>query len=122
MSSSEKTTRKDPAAGGVTGTMKKAFKAGLGVAENMHQFAVEIPLNMVPESVATREQTDALKSKHKSLLRRMYGSIDSLATSAMDVGEEQAGRFAAGLKELAEQIPDDDEPAGKHAKSDDRES
>ena len=107
MNTTDQTTRRDPETGGVAGPMRKAFRAGLGVAEKMHQFAVEIPLNLVPESVASPEQTTALKDKHRSLLRGMYSSIDAFASKAIDVGGERASRFAEGLREFAEKTADE---------------
>jgi len=110
MSTSEQTTRQDQQTAGVAGILRNAFQAALGVAENMHQTAVEIPLNMVPEFVASKEQTTALKDKHRNLLRGMYGSIDSLATKAMDIGAEQAARLAEGVSDMAEGVQGDGSP------------
>jgi len=110
MSTSGQTTRQDQQTAGVAGFLRNTFQAALGVAENMHQSAIEIPLSMVPKSVASEEQTTALKDKHRNLLRGMYGSVDSLVTKAMGVGAEQAGRLAEGIRDLADDIQDDDSP------------
>ena len=86
---------------GVTGLLRSGLKTGLGVAEGMHQFAVEVPLNMLKVVGVSDEQTSALKDKHRSLLRSMYGSIDSVATQMTDVGEKQATLLADGIRDLA---------------------
>ena len=87
--------------GGVASLLRSGLKTGLGVAEGMHQFAVEIPLNMLKVVGVSDEQTSALKDKHRSLLRGMYGSIDSVATQMTDVGEKQATLLADGIRDLA---------------------
>lgn len=102
MSTTEQTTGQERQTVGVIGFLRNSFQTGIGVAEKMHQAAVEIPLNMVPESVASAEQTTALKDKHRNLLRSMYGSIDAIANKAMDVGAEQAARFADSIRASAE--------------------
>ena len=99
MNTINQTTQK--ADNGVAGLLRSGFKTGLGVAEGMHQFAVEIPLNMLKVVGVSDEQTSALKDKHRSLLRGMYGSIDSVATQMTDVGERQATLLADGIRDLA---------------------
>ena len=86
--------------GGVADLLCSGLKTGLGVAEGMHQFAVEIPLNMLKVVGVSDEQTSALKDKHRSLLRGMYGSIDSVATQMTDAGEKQATLLADGIRDL----------------------
>ena len=85
---------------GVASLLRSGLKTGLDVAEGMHQFAVEIPLNMLKVVGVSDEQTSALKDKHRSLLRGMYGSIDSVATQMTDAGEKQATLLADGIRDL----------------------
>ena len=101
MTSIDQTTRKDGSLG-VANMLRSTLKTGLGVAENMHQFAVEIPLNMLKVVGVSDEQTSALKDKHRNLLRSMYGSIDSVASQMTEVGERQAAQLADGIRNLAE--------------------
>jgi hypothetical protein len=107
MNTIDQTTRKDD--NGVAGMLRSSLKTGLGVAEHMHQFAVEIPLNMLKVVGVSDEQTTALKDKHRNLLRGMYGSIDSVATQMTEVGERQASLLAEGIRDLA----DDNKAAAK---------
>ena len=102
MTTIEQTARKNEAVDGFTGILRGSFQAGLRIAESMHQFAVEIPLNMLQIVGVSDEQTTALKEKHRNLLRGMYGSIDSVVTKFADSGEEQAGKLASELGQLAE--------------------
>ena len=102
MNTINQTTQK--AGNGVAGLLRSGLKTGLGVAEGMHQFAVEIPLNMLKVVGVSDEQTSALKDKHRSLLRGMYGSIDSVATQMTDVGEKQATLLADGIRDLAKGV------------------
>ena len=101
MNTIDQTTRKDD--NGVAGMLRSSLKTGLGVAEHMHQFAVEIPLNMLKVVGVSDEQTTALKDKHRNLLRGMYGSIDSVATQMTEVGERQASLLAEGIRDLADE-------------------
>jgi hypothetical protein len=101
MTSIDQTTRKDDSLG-VANMLRSTLRTGLGVAENMHQFAVEIPLNMLKVVGVSDEQTSALKDKHRNLLRGMYGSIDSVASQMTEVGERQAAQLADGIRNLAE--------------------
>ena len=101
MNSIDQTTRNADSVG-VAGLLRSTLKTGLGVAENMHQFAVEIPLNMLKVVGVSDEQTSALKDKHRGLLRGMYGSIDSVASQMTEVGERQATLLADGIRKLAE--------------------
>jgi len=114
MNSTDQTTRKD-VSGGVTSLLRSSLKTGLGVAEGMHQFAVEIPLNMLKVVGVSDEQTTTLKDKHRSLLRGMYGSIDSVATQMTDVGEKQASLLVDGIRDLASGIKTEAEDAEKEA-------
>jgi hypothetical protein len=102
MNASTQTVHKDAGTGGITGVLRNSFQAGLGVAENMHRFAVEIPLNMLPTFGVSEETTTELKDKHRNLLRGMYGSINSVATRLMDVGGKQEALVTAELKNLVE--------------------
>ena len=102
MTTMGQTARKDDASDGFTGILRGSFQAGLRIAESMHQFAVEIPLNMLQVIGVSDEQTTALKEKHRNLLRGMYGSIDSVVTQFADSGQEQAGKLASELGKLAE--------------------
>ncbi len=104
MSKVNQTTHKEAGKGGLTGALRGTFQAGLGVAENMHQLAVEIPLNMLPGVGVSEETTTELKDKHRNLLRSMYGSIDSLTTKAMDFGADAADRLTAEVKKLATEV------------------
>jgi hypothetical protein len=108
MNNTDQTTRKDDN-GGVASMLRSSLKTGLGVAEHMHQFAVEIPLNMLTVVGVSEEQTSALKDKHRNLLRGMYGSIDSVASQMTEVGERQAALLADGIRDLA----DDNKAAAK---------
>ena len=103
MSTSKQTSDTGASKGGFTDVLRGSFQAGLGIAEKMHQFAVEVPLNMLPGVGVSEEQATALKDKHRNLLRGVYGSIDSVTTKGMDFGVEQAKRFTAELKGMAEQ-------------------
>ena len=105
MSTTEQATGQAKQTVGVIGFLRNSFQTAIGVAENMHQAAVEIPLNMVPESIASAEQTTALKDKHRNLLRSMYGSIGYIANRAMDVGAEQAARIAESTRDSTENDP-----------------
>jgi hypothetical protein len=107
MNTIDQTTRKDD--NGVAGMLRSSLKTGLGVAEHMHQFAVEIPLNMLKVVGVSDEQTTALKDKHRNLLRGLFGSIDSVATQMTEVGERQASLLAEGIRDLA----DDNKAAAK---------
>lgn len=98
------TTQKEAGKSGFAGVLRGTFQAGLGVAENMHQLAVEIPLSMLPGVGVSEEKTTELKNKHRNLLRGMYGSIDSLTTKAMDVGADAADRLTAEVKKLAADV------------------
>jgi hypothetical protein len=102
MTTIDQTPRKDDTAQGFTGLFKSGVQMGLGVAEYMHQAAVEIPLNMLPVIGVSDEQTTALKDKHRNLLRGMYGSIGSVTSQFVEVGKKQAGLLAAGISKLAE--------------------
>ena len=104
MSKVNQTTQKEAGNGGLAGVLRGTFQAGLGVAENMHQLAVEIPLNMLPVVGVSQEKTTELKDKHRNLLRGMYGSIDSLTTKAMDVGADAAERMTVEAKKLAADV------------------
>lgn len=95
MDSKQQTTSNQ--ADGVAGLLQRAMQTGLGVTESMHQFAVEIPLSMVPDAIASEEQTSALKDKHRSLLRGVYGSIDSVASKALVVGAETVAGIASSI-------------------------
>jgi hypothetical protein len=79
----------------------------------MHQTAVEIPLNMLKGVGVSEEQTSALKDKHRNLLRSMYGSIDSIASKFVDVGEDQAAKFSAEIRDRVEssKAAKEEEPA-----------
>jgi len=100
---------------GVTGLLRSGLKTGLGVAEGMHQFAVEIPLNMLKVVGVSDEQTSALKDKHRNLLRGVYGSIDSVATQMTDVGEKQATLLADGIRDLTKGVKAEAKTAEKKA-------
>jgi len=106
MSKTNQTTQKDTATKGLSGLLRGGFQAGLGVAENMHQFTVEVPLNMLPAVGVSEETATELKDKHRNLLRGMYGSIDSVTTKAMDVGAEFAGRLTAEVRERMDDAVD----------------
>jgi len=99
MSTSNQTVQKS---GGLTGVMKSSFKAGLGAAESMHQFAVEIPLNLLAVVGVPEEKTTMLKDKHRNLLRGVYGSVDSIASRAMDLGAEEADILTAEASKQVE--------------------
>jgi hypothetical protein len=88
--------------GGLTGVMKSSFKAGIGAAESMHQFAVEIPLNLLAVVGVPEDKTTALKEKHRGLLRGLYGSVDSITSRAMDLGAEQADILTSEIKKRTE--------------------
>jgi hypothetical protein len=103
MNSIDQTTRNADSAG-VASLLRSTLKTGLGVAENMHQFAVEIPLNMLKVVGVSDEQTSALKDKHRKLLRGMYGSIDAAASQMAEVGERQATLLADGIRKLADSV------------------
>jgi hypothetical protein len=102
MSTIDQTTRKDERVSFLTGFLRNTLQTGLGVAENMHQTAVEIPLNMLKGVGVSEEQTSALKDKHRNLLRGMYGSIDSIASQFVDVGEKQATKLSAEIRDRVE--------------------
>ena len=99
MSTSNQTVQKS---GGLTGVMKSSFKAGIGAAESMHQFAVEIPLNLLAVVGVPEDKTTALKEKHRGLLRGLYGSVDSITSRAMDLGAEQADILTSEIKKRTE--------------------
>lgn len=88
--------------GGLTGVMKNSFKTGLNAAESMHQFAVELPLNMLAGVGVPEDKTTALKDKHRNLLRGVYGAVDSIASRAMDLGSEQAELLTTEIRKRAE--------------------
>ena len=102
MSTIDQTTRKEDGGNVLTGFLRNTLQTGLGVAENMHQTAVEIPLNMLKGVGVSEEQTSALKDKHRNLLRGMYGSIDSIASQFVDVGEKQAAKLSAEIRDRVE--------------------
>ena len=108
MTTIDQTTRKDHGNDVLIGFLRNTLQTGLSVAENMHRSAVEIPLNMLKGVGVSEEQTSALKDKHRNLLRGMYGSIDSIASQFVDVGEKQAARFVAEFRNRA---ASGDEPA-----------
>ena len=117
MSTIDQTTRKVDGGSVLTGFLRNTLQTGLGVAENMHQTAVEIPLNLLKGVGVSEEQTSALKDKHRNLLRSMYGSIDSIASQFVDVGEQQAEKLSAGIhdrlessKAAKEEEPAEEEP------------
>lgn len=97
------TTRKNAGNNGLAGFLRGGFKAGLGVAENMHKFAVELPLNMVPGFVATEEQTGALKAKHSELLRGLYGTIDNVGCKVMDMTADGAEALATKVRDVLDE-------------------
>jgi len=103
--------------------MKNSFQAGLKGAENMHQFAVEIPLNMLAAVGVPEEKTTMLKDKHRSLIRSVYGSVDSIASRAMDLGAEEAdiqtaeaGKQVQNAKEVVAEVVDKAAEAPKAGK------
>mgnify|MGYP003572462947 CR=1 FL=1 len=104
MSKVNQTTHKEAGKSGLAGVLRGSFQAGLGVAESMHQLAVEIPLNMLPGVGVSEETATELKVKHRNLLRGMYGSIDSLTTKAMDFGADAAERMTDEVKKLAADV------------------
>jgi hypothetical protein len=104
MNANTQTVKTDSKSGGISGALRSSLQMGLGVAESVHQFAVEIPLSMVPGFVASKEQTTALKDKHRNLLRGVYGSIGSLATSMIDAGAQQAELAVDEAGDLAEAV------------------
>ena len=106
MSKSSQTKQNDSAARSLIGAFRSFFQAGLGVAESMHRFTVEVPLNMLPIVGVSEEQTTELKNKHRNLLRSMYGSIDSLGTRAMDFGADCADRLTDEVSGKVEKIED----------------
>jgi hypothetical protein len=102
MSTIDQTTRKEDGGNVLTGFLRNTLQTGLGVAETMHQTAVEVPLNMLQVVGVSEEQTSALKDKHRNLLRSMYGSIDSIASQFVDVGENQAAKLSAEIRDRVE--------------------
>jgi len=102
MSTIDQTTRKVDGGSILTGFLRNTLQTGLGVAENMHQTAVEIPLNMLKGVGVSEEQTSALKDKHRNLLRGMYGSIDSIASQFVDIGEKQAAKLTTEIRDRVE--------------------
>ena len=98
------TTQTESTSGVIAGVLKSSMQMGLGVTERVHQFAVEVPLSMVPSFIASKEQTTALKDKHRNLLRGVYGSIDSFATSMLKAAEEQVDLAADEVSELVETV------------------
>ncbi len=113
MSTIDQTTRKDDGGNVLIGFLRNTLETGLGAAETMHQTAVEIPLNMLKGVGVSEEQTSALKDKHRNLLRGMYGSIDSIASQFVDVGEQQAAKLSAEIHDRVEssKAAKEEEPA-----------
>jgi hypothetical protein len=112
MSEFDQTTRKDEKSSGLTGFFRNTLHTGLGVAENMHQSAMEVPLNLLKGVGVSEEQTTELKDKHRNLLRGMYGSIDSIASKFVDVGEEKATKLATEIRDRVDnnEVIEKDEP------------
>lgn len=102
MSTIDQTTRKEDGGNVLTGFLRNTLQTGLGVAEKMHQSAVEVPLNMLKSVGVPEEKSSELKDKHRSLLRGMYGSIDSIATQCVDLGEKQASILTTGIRDLVD--------------------
>jgi hypothetical protein len=124
MSTSNQTVQKS---GGLTGVMKSSFKAGLGAAESMHQFAVEIPLNLLAVVGVPEDKTTMLKDKHRGLLRGLYGSVDAITTRALDLGAEEAdiltaeaSRQVANAKEVVAEVTKPEKKAAKAKKPDEK--
>lgn len=103
MATIDQTNRNDDGVGGFIGFLRDSFHTGLSAAENIHQTAMEVPLDILQGAGFPEEKTTMLKDKHRDLLRGMYGSIDSICARVAEGGAEQAALLTAMIRDRAQE-------------------